>query len=714
MGATLQPIDLDSCDQEPIHTPDSIQPHGLMLVAEARILMVSHAAGAIEARLGISDWVGQTLDRFIGDALTAEAMALGAAGGFVGCLATAAGEALDVTIHPSGAHIIVELEPASTEGLTASRVMDRITASASALAGATSLIAVCERAAAEFRRLTGFDRVMVYRFNDSNAGEVIAEDARRGMHSFLRHHFPASDIPAQARALYIRNVLRVIPDTAYEPAPLRPAWTAPLKLDMTDSGLRSVSPIHLQYLRNMGVRASASFSIIIDGMLWGLIACHHETARRLTYDVRSACHTLVDSLSRVIKAREEADGLRQRIRLHSFEDRLVSLLSRGGTLALDLLNHLDEVRRMLDAEGVTIIRGHEIVFGGVCPEPADIRLLAAWLVARSVEPVFSTERLSELYPPGAKFARAGSGVLSMTMSADEPWLVIWFRAEQTEIVNWAGNPHKTPPDDQKMPLSPRTSFESWSEAVAGKSRRWSRPELDAVARLRTALLEVQQTCRTRELNLQLTRLLQDKDQLLQQKEFLVGEINHRVQNSLQLVSSFLSMQARASDDVSVQDALREAGRRLKAVALVHRRLYRGDKLEMVDAAGYIEELCADTLAFMGKDWARQLTLHLSPALVSTDRAVALGLILTELLINANKHAYGGGAGPLRVELAEDHRRLRLSVADKGSGDAAQGRGFGSRIMAGLVAQLGGTLTRSDNDPGLSVTVSIPSHPYAKA
>ncbi len=717
MSVTVYPADLDGCAQEPIHTPGSIQPHGMMLIADAGSLMVSHVAGDVEGRLGVADWAGQTLSRFIGDKLAAEAGALagaGAASFYAGQCATPGGETLDVAVHMSGAHLIVELEPASAEGLSAAQVMNRVTAASATLARAASLASVCDRAAVEFRRLTGFDRVLVYRFNEDGAGEVLSEDRRSGMHSFLNHRFPQSDIPAQARALYVRNVLRVIPDATYEPVALRPAWTEQMPLDMTDSSLRSVSPIHLQYLRNMGVRASASFSIVIDERLWGLIACHNETARLLTYDLRSACRAVVDNLSRKIKAKEEADGLRQRIRLRGFEDGMVAVLSRSGMLAGDLSNHLDEICRMMDGDGVAIVRGSDIVCSGACPPHADIAKLATWLAARSIEVVFSTERLCDLYPAGAAFARTGSGVLSLTLSPDQPWLVIWFRAEQVETVNWAGNPHKAAPAGEGGMLTPRTSFESWAETVRGQSRCWTLAKLEAAIRLRAALLEVQQTWRTRELNLQLTRLLQDKDLLLQQKEFLVGEINHRVQNSLQLVGSFLSVQARASGNADVQDALSEARRRLNAVALVHRRLYRGDLVEMVDVARYIEELCADTVAFMGDEWAGHLRLDLSPALLPTDRAVALGLLLTELLINANKHAYGGAAGPLSVELGQTRTHLRLAVADRGSGTgaAAPETGFGSRIMAGLVKQLGGVITRSDNCPGMLVAVVIPTKPGA--
>jgi chemotaxis family two-component system sensor kinase Cph1 len=360
---------------------------------------------------------------------------------------------------------------------------------------------------------------------------------------------------------------------------------------------------------------------------------------------------------------------------------------------------------------VAILRGQKLIKRGVCPGEPEIRDLATWLCSRGGEPVFATDRLSEPYPPGASFRPAGSGVLAITLSVDDPWILLWFRAEQIEVVNWAGNPHKSA--DPGGPLTPRASFAAWSETVRGRARDWSLPETAAATRLRAALLEVQQNRRLRELNRQLTKILQDKDLLLQQKEFLIGEVNHRVQNSLQLVSSFLAIQGRASDDPALNAALEEARRRLTAVALVHRRLYRGDQLELVDAARYIEELCADTFAFMGQDWSQHLTLNLTPVLVSTDRAVTLGLLVTELMINANKHAYGGAAGPIEIELIEDRAQLHLVVADKGVGKASPAKGFGSRIMEGLVAQLGGELTYGDNRPGLRTLITMPMQNTAK-
>jgi two-component system, chemotaxis family, sensor kinase Cph1 len=702
--------DLGTCDQEPIRTPGAIQPHGVMLILDLDGLNVLRVAGDVEERLGIDRWQNRTLSALIGDALNAKVAAFleaGAVGGFVGQLRTVTGEVLDLTAHRSPPYMIVELEAASKENLPASLVLGRIAAAASRLEQTTSLITLTERAASEFRALTGFDRVMIYRFLDENAGQVLAEDRRVGLPSFLNHHFPASDIPSQARALYLRNLVRVIPDVSYRPVALRPVWTDPVPLDMSDCSLRSVSPIHLSYLRNMGVQASASFSIVTDGKLWGLVACHNETPRFLTHDVRAACLLLVGSLSRQIKAKEESESYRQRIRLRSFEDGIVTVLAREGSPEETMSRHLPEIGRMMGGDGLALLRGSALVIDGICPAESEVRGFAHWLLTRSGGPIFSTDNLEALYPPAVDFRGSGSGVLSITLSAEEPWLLMWFRAEKVETIKWAGDPHQLAKSDPSEPLTPRASFEEWAEIVRGRARRWSLAEAEAATRLRTALLDVKQNQRVHALNRQLTKTLQDKDFILQQKEFLLSEVNHRVQNSLQIVSSFLAMQAKSSDNPELHAALEEARRRMSAVALVHRRLYGGDRVDVVNAAHYVEELCADTFSFMGQDWAQHLALNLAPVLVSTDRAVTLGLVLTELMINSNKYAYGGAAGPIEIELNEQRGELYMIVSDRGRGKEGSRSGFGSRIVESLIKQMGGRLTCGDNHPGVRTEVVVP-------
>lgn len=401
MSVTVTELDMALCDQEPIHTPGSIQPHGMMLVVEMDGFTIRHVAGDVEERLGAVAWQDRPLTGILGDNMSTDIALLaepGTIGGFMGQLRAASGEVLDVTAFVSIPFIIVELEAASTEAMSTSQVINRLTTAATGFERAASVNALCDRAAIEFRRVTGFDRVMVYRFFADGAGKVLAEAGRSDQRSFLNQHFPAADIPRQARALYLRNHYRVIPDVAYHPAPLRPAWTNAQPLDMSDSNLRCVSPTHLCYLENMGVRASASFSIISNGALWGLVACHNEIPRRLTYDVQAAGRSLVSSLGRWIKSKDETEGYRQRLRLRSFKDDIVALLSREGRLDETLSNHLVEIGGMMNSDGIAVLRQRELVTYGLCPGDADIEALAAWLIGRPVDIVFSSDHLSGVYP----------------------------------------------------------------------------------------------------------------------------------------------------------------------------------------------------------------------------------------------------------------------------------------------------------------------------
>lgn len=706
-------LDLTGCDREPIHIPGSIQPHGVMLVADRNSLAVSHAAGDVALRLGVTDWRGRALGALIGDTAAGRIGALiqsGTQGGFVGQYALAEG-LFDMSAHLSGEHLIVEIEPAVL-ATPAAAILGALDAAAGTFERAPNLETLCERAAVEFRRLTGFDRVMIYRFLDDEAGAVLAEDRADHLPSFLHHQFPGSDIPRQARALYVRNLVRVIPDIAYTPAPLTPAWTEPAPLDMSDSVLRSVSPIHMQYMRNMGVGASASVSIVRDGVLWGLVACHHSTPRLLPYDVRAACRALAGGLARQIRAKEEAQLYRERLRLRTAEEEIGAGFEREGVTDASLAERLPEIQRLLAADGAAVLRAGCLSTVGVHPPEADVRALAGWLLSRKTGSVV-TDSLSAELETADGYADQASGLVGLVISPDEPLVILWFRAEQLQVVNWAGNPHKASEVAPGETLTPRTSFEAWRETVHSRSRAWSLAEIEAANRLRVLVLEARQHHRLRELNLRLTETVNDKEALLAQKEVLLKEANHRIQNSLQLVSSFLGLQARALDDPALRAPLEEARRRLHAVALVHRRLYRADQIETIDLARYIEELIGDMLESMGSEWAGQIALDLSPVLVPTDRAVTLGLILTELVINANKYAYDGAPGPIEVTLEARGAGFKLVVADHGKGKPGKPgkrEGFGSRMMAAMVQQLDAQLEQLDNGPGLRTVLTGPVAP----
>ena len=703
-GIVPQQPDLTACDREPIHIPGSIQPHGFLLVAEPSTLRIVAGAGNVESHVG-ADWLGRGLSELLSKPVAAllevrpasSTIALGR----VHCGAVI----FDATAHRSPEALIVELEPAPETLPSPIEVLSAMEEAAAKFEQAYGLTELCERAALAFRNLTGFDRVMVYRFLDDDAGVVLAEDRNPDLDTFLNQHFPASDIPKQARALYIRNRVRVIPDIGYDPAPLRPAGFT--NLDLSDVGLRSVSPIHLTYLANMGVGASASVSIVRDGSLWGLIACHNSTPKHLPLHQRMACRALAGSLARQIGAKEDAELFRERIRLRAAEDAVVLRLGSDISLATFFDTAGDEMRRMFGADSFAAVRGPELYVAGRSPKPEDIRAVAAHVGGEAKATVFSTDRFSEFLPAAHSCKDLASGVLAITISAEIPTILMWFRAEQVEVVNWAGNPHKDAAGDPEASLTPRASFESWTEAVRGRSAPWTLFEIEAANRLKKTMFEVRQNRRLFEVNRELTATIADNESLLVQKDYLMREVHHRVQNSLQLVSAFLGLQSRSIGDAILTEHLAEAQRRLTAVAMVHHRLHTDEHVQSVDLARYIDDLCSEITSTMDKSWGDQLTLELSPILISTNRAINVGLILTELVINANKYAYGGNPGPIAIALRQERNRFRLTVADRGTGLMSDGKGFGTRMLEAMVSRLSGTMEHADNGPGLRITITAP-------
>jgi light-regulated signal transduction histidine kinase (bacteriophytochrome) len=702
-GPTAEQI--ASCDREQIHIPGAIQPHGVLLVLDRDTLEIRHAAGDVAGLLGVETWIGAAAGAVLGDAIArriAAVTASGSGGGFVGALRGVADRAFDVSAGFQADKVLVEIEPGLDQALTGAQILAQLESAAAAFERCPGLKTLYDRAALEFRHLTGFDRVMVYRFGEDDAGEVVAESRARHVQAFLNHRFPASDIPKQARALYVRNLVRVIPDAAYTPAPLLPPME-PL-LDMSDCALRSVSPVHLQYLHNMGVTASASVSIIKDGQLWGLIACHHETPRLLPYDIRAACRALAGGLARQIKAKEDAETYHERLRLRSLGDDMVHALTRADNGDLALEEHLRDLQRLAGADGVAVFRDDRIEVTGKLPPYPALATLRDWLVEKASDGVAVTDQAPADIPDAAPFRTLASGLMGVVVERSPLLAILWTRAEQVETVRWAGEPVKaTTPDGV---LTPRASFDAWTQTVRGRSRPWTTAETGAALRLRDELIDLRRARRTAELNSHLRATLQDKDELLRQKDFLLREVNHRVQNSLALAASFLTIQMKTLEDPVARAPLEEASRRLTAVGLVHRRLYRGDQLETVALDRYLNELAEEMIGTLDEEWARHLRVDAAPVTVTTDKAVIIGLVVTELFINAVKYAYHGKPGRLDIGLVEDGDRLRLIVADQGGGKQGPRVGFGSKMMDALVRQMGGVLTYHDNAPGVRAELSV--------
>lgn len=698
---------LTSCDREPIHIPEAIQPHGMLALYDIATGEIVATAGDF-AVFGLPN--ADAIARLLGEPLGELALRIPASGPTAVGIVPLAGEIFDVIAHRSGPHLVLELE-ASSSALSAAAALGTAQSLAVRLESALSVTEACRHAADAVHALSGYERIMVYRFLADGSGAVVAEARDEGVPSLLHHRFPESDIPKQARVLYARNHVRVIPDSAYVPAPLE--WTADHApagpLDMSDCHLRSVSPIHLQYLRNMGVAASASISIMVGGKLWGLIACHHHSPRQLDFVEREMCKHVGQLIGAHIAARTRSGEQVEIARLDRNRDEVLQVVGTAiGSFEESALRHVGQLIRAIPSDGVAVCLDDRIQTAGSTPPPAALRGLLPLLAPQDEREAFASHALSADFPGAAEFAKAASGALSVIIRAEPHFSITWFRAEQVETVNWAGNPHK-PVDEATGILSPRKSFDLWRETVTEQAREWSAAEIDAARRMRAAIVEQLDRQELRLLNRQLRRAVGEKEKLLAHKDLLMREVHHRVQNSLQIVNSMLYLQERDSGSDEVRGQFELARQRLTAVAMVHRRLWRTDQVGDVRLDTFMNELVEELASIWDPRWRAAITQHIAPVTLSTDKSILLGLIVTELLTNAVKYAYAGEPGPILIEGARDASGVRLILADRGAGIAADNprQSFGSRLIQTLVRQMNGTLEREGNSPGLRVILSFP-------
>lgn len=700
--------ELSGCDAEPIHIPGSIQSYGHMLIARRSDLVVVGAAGSQDA--WSRDAMGQILAGLFGGAFAdLDPSRLTEAKPKVLDPVRHQDNTCDAIAYLSGEHVVIELAPRLDGAVLDAGFLSRLELSGAAMERSSNLADLYRKAARQFQDLTGFDRVMIYRFGDDASGVVVGESCAPHLAGFMNHHFPATDIPRQARTLYVRNRVRVIADVNAPVSPITGTEPGIGGIDLSDSMLRSVSPVHLRYLRNMQVAASASMSIVKDGELWGLVACHHAEPRVLSLTTRLACQALADSLSRQIKLREETELYRERIRLRAHEDMVLGRLGPDDSLAQFFAHSADDLAGLVSADGFAAVQGGDLFTFGTCPEEDDLRALADHVCHPGSLKAYHSSCLGRDHPPAQVYSDRASGLLAVTMSTEVPTILMWFRAEKLQVVTWAGNPHKNVPATPGAVLEPRASFEAWSQQVSGCSREWSAAETESATRLVKLMLGARNNRRIRQLNAELRTTLRENESLIRQKEFLLREVNHRVQNSLALVASFLRMQGRSAEP-AVRAQLEEAQNRLTAVSLVHRRLYQDDSSEIVDLSIYLAELMKELKSSLDGGWNRLIQTDFAPILVSTDRAVSIGLLLNELIANAAKYAYAGQPGPVSVSLRQTRNLLRLEVSDQGIGTdgTTKGTGFGMRMVEALVDRLEGELSTEDNSPGLSVIVTAPT------
>ncbi len=487
--------DLSSCEREQIHLARSIQPWGaLLLVRETDQKIVQASANAAEFLGFHRSLTGISLSALPGDLATRvvrhlpdplEKMPV-----VIHCQIGSPAKRYNGLVHrPPGGGLVIEIERAEPPPALSQSLQVML----QAVLTATSRQGLCDEAARIFREVAGYDRVMVYQFDDEGHGQVVSEERDPALEPYLGNRYPASDIPQIARRLYIRNRVRVLVDVGYEPVPLEPLLS-PLSgedLDMSLCSLRSVSPIHIQYLKNMGVRATLVVSLVIGGRLWGLVSCHHYRPRLIPFETRATCDLLAETVAMRMAALESFARGRAEISVRRLEQSMIAAITRNGDWRAALLDSPQSILEPLCATGAALLFEDEVRTVGEVPGTLELRAIAAWLTDRAQNSMFATASLGQDIPQFANLTSVASGMVAASLSESPGDYLIWFRPERVRTVTWGGDPYKSVViGDNPLDLSPRRSFAQWHQLVEGTSDPWTETDLAAATQVMDSVRDV--------------------------------------------------------------------------------------------------------------------------------------------------------------------------------------------------------------------------------
>ena len=738
------PPNLAECEREPIHIPGSIQPHGYLFVlneADLSLVAVSeNVAGALHVR--VTALIGRPIVQLLASE-TAEELgaAIRAARGEgsmrVRFLSVASESLWDCIVHKADGLILLELF-AWTSSDRAAAPFGQFRAAVERIRRSQTAQSVSDVLATEIRALTGFDRVMIYRFDADWNGEVITEDRAAGVASYNGHAFPASDIPEQARALYIRNTMRQIPDARYAPSPIIPAIcpSTGLPFDLSAAALRSVSPAHLEYLANMGVAASMSVSIVRDDRLWGLVACHHLAPRQLPNFVLQYCDLLARAMAWFLDAAERTANSDCVATVRQLETEIGADAITDKDYRARLSSAAPALLALTNSQGMAICDDQSIWAVGRRPDDEQIRALVRWLRSTGEERV-TTDRLADQIAPAKRYIGDASGIAAVTIAGG--W-IIWFRTEWAHNLTWAGEPDKLTVEGGR--INPRKSFASWQQKICGRSRPWTAPDLFAVEESHMLILRAMmadQMRRLAESEHALTVAKNRADEASRAKSRFLANISHELRTPLNSIIGFSDL-IKADTNGSVPPEtgeyaalINDSGWHLLSLVntlLDLSKIEAGKyelNLESFDPGEVIGEAARSLRVTMKNAGIRfdVPTLAGLPVLVADRRA--LRQVLLNLLSNAMKFTAREGEVSLRAEAFE--RELRLTVTDSGIGMSEEilsrigrpfeqadnsvnregrGTGLGLALTKSLVELHDGNMKISSVEGcGTSVTVTLP-------
>jgi light-regulated signal transduction histidine kinase (bacteriophytochrome)/CheY-like chemotaxis protein len=696
-------VDLTSCDREPIHHIASIQPIGF-LIASSDDWLVSRVSANASEHLG--EPAKALLGRPMSDLVGAKAMDLIRRGaGLLGAPDAverafgvglgSGGRKFDLAIYRSGQSIVIEAEPSVGPADLNMGAMVR-----SMLARVQGDVTLVHEAARQVQALTGFDRVMIYRFHRDGSGEIIAERVRKGLEPYLGLRYPAEDIPQQARALLIRNPVRILADVGGTPSPLLPAdggSTRPLDLSM--STLRAHSTMHVEYLQNMGVASTMTVSLVRGGKLWGLISCHHMTPRHIGFEQRTTAELFGQMLCFLLEQREQAEILAYDDHSRQLREQLIGALDgRPSTEGSAVL--AARMMELVPCDGAAIYAGGELTLKGDTPTASEFMGLLGLLNGAAAGQVYATDHLERDHAPARAFVDRAAGMLVIPISIAPGDYLVFFRHEQTHAVNWAGQPGKIVAYGPNGPrLTPRKSFEAWQEIVRGQSASWTPAELSAAELMRVTLLEIAAQAAGSN----------GAEAETRKRDQMTAEINGRVRRILDLMRGLIAQSQTTAADVETFAGV--LGDRVHALSRAHGQLTASGW-----GPGSLAALLAGEVGTLGVGVAR-VTASGPAVLLQPQAFSTVALVVHELMTNAARDGVlsgTAGSGAVAWHLA-DNGDLVLDWRESGGAPvrAPIRPGFGSAIIEHSIPdELGGQAVVDYAPTGLTAHFVIPARHLA--
>lgn len=705
MLTKTDPVDLTNCDREPIHIPGSIQPYGCLLACDGSVGMVRRHSVNAGPMLGIGagDINGRKLDDLIGEGPAHDIRNAIAKWGnqqrpglLLDFRIAHSQTSFNVAVHRHKGVNIIEFEPANASDATPPLELARLMIGR--IGQCNDLDVLFDNAARLLRGALGYDRVMVYRFAHHGSGRVISEARRGDLESFLGQHFPASDIPQQARMLYVQNTVRVVSDASGQRVAIEPVLDISGEpLDLSFAHLRSVSPIHCEYLRNMGVGASMSISIILDGELWGLIACHHYAPRALSMEKRVAAEMFGEFFSMQLAALIQKRKLDTSEAARRYLDRLLHNVSHHGNVEDLLKESIHDFTALMPCDGVGLYFNKTWMSDGKTPPMEAIPSLMAFINSVADGKVWASSALSDRLPSAEDYADLVSGVLAVPLSQLPRDYLLFFRSEVAQTLNWAGDPNKTyetgPLGDR---LTPRKSFAIWKETVERQSEPWLQSERDTAEAARSALVEV--VLRHSEL------LADERHKADLRQKMLNEELNHRVKNILALIKSLVSHPV--EDGRSIEDYVASLKGRIQALSLAHDQVIRGG------GGGALKGLLDAELSPY-REAVKEIAVVGPDVLLDARAYSVLALVLHELATNAAKYgALSVSSGRLSLQWTRTDAGdcdIRWLERDGPIVTPPSRRGFGSMLIGRSIPyDLGGESDVDYEPAGTRIRLLIPA------